>query len=131
MDEESLAYLGDIGDGASLRHAVQLLTPASVLAKTNGRDEIAVGDLEEVGELNPGRQGVRQDPHRAGCEVPVVKRAEAVSSAKRKELRGGAPPRASFFNTRRVRYFSSGVSPSVHQNEKFSRAYFHFLRLGR
>ena len=43
--------LGDIGEGASLRHAVQLLTPASVLAKTNGRDEIAVGDLEEVGEL--------------------------------------------------------------------------------
>ena len=51
VDEESLAYLGDIGEGASLRHAVQLLTPASVLAKTNGRDEIAVGDLEEVGEL--------------------------------------------------------------------------------
>ena len=51
VDEESLAYLGDVGEGASLRHAVQLLTPASVLAKTNGRDEIAVGDLEEVGEL--------------------------------------------------------------------------------
>jgi RuvB-like protein 1 (pontin 52) len=51
VDEESLAYLGDIGEGASLRHAVQLLTPAAVLAKTNGRDEIAVGDLEEVGDL--------------------------------------------------------------------------------
>ena len=51
VDEESLAYLGDVGDGASLRHAVQLLTPAAVLAKTNGREEITLGDLEECGEL--------------------------------------------------------------------------------
>jgi len=51
VDEESLAYLGDVGERASLRHAVQLLTPASVLAKTNGREEITIGDLEEVGEL--------------------------------------------------------------------------------
>ncbi len=51
VDEESLAYLGDIGEVSSLRHAVQLLTPAAVLAKTNGRDEISVCDLEEVGEL--------------------------------------------------------------------------------
>mmetsp|Transcript_2603 Transcript_2603/g.6197 ORF Transcript_2603/g.6197 Transcript_2603/m.6197 type:complete len:456 (-) Transcript_2603:251-1618(-) len=51
VDEESLSYLGDVGSNTSLRHAVQLLTPAAVLAKTNGRDEIMMGDLEEVGEL--------------------------------------------------------------------------------
>lgn len=33
------------------RHVVQLLTPASVLAKTNGRDTISRGDLDEVAAL--------------------------------------------------------------------------------
>ena len=51
VDEESLARLGEIGDATSLRHAVQLLTPAAVMAKTNGREEIVLGDLEEVGDL--------------------------------------------------------------------------------
>jgi DNA helicase TIP49 (TBP-interacting protein) len=46
VDEESLAYLGEIGDRTSLRHAVQLLTPASIMAKTNGRDHIAKVDTE-------------------------------------------------------------------------------------
>jgi RuvB-like protein 1 (pontin 52) len=41
VDEESLAYLGEIGDRTSLRHAVQLLTPAKIVAKTNGRDGIS------------------------------------------------------------------------------------------
>jgi DNA helicase TIP49 (TBP-interacting protein) len=36
IDEESLAYLGEIGERTSLRHAVQLLTPAVMLARTNG-----------------------------------------------------------------------------------------------
>ena len=30
---------------------MQLLTPAAVMAKTNGREEIVLGDLEEVGDL--------------------------------------------------------------------------------
>jgi RuvB-like protein 1 (pontin 52) len=33
VDEESLALLGSIGERASLRHAVQLLTPANIMAK--------------------------------------------------------------------------------------------------
>lgn len=37
MDEESLAYLGEIGEQTSLRHAVQLLTPASILAQASAR----------------------------------------------------------------------------------------------
>lgn len=48
---EALAYLGQIGERTSLRHAVQLLTPAAMLAKTSGRDEISTGDVEQVAEL--------------------------------------------------------------------------------
>lgn len=48
IDEESLAYLGELGEGTSLRHVVQLLTPAFMLAKTNGRDDICKADVEEV-----------------------------------------------------------------------------------
>ncbi|EFJ42211.1 pontin [Volvox carteri f. nagariensis] len=51
IDEESLAFLGEVGERTSLRHAVQLLTPASMLARTNGRDAISRGDLEEVDVL--------------------------------------------------------------------------------
>ncbi|KAG2483592.1 hypothetical protein HYH03_017534 [Edaphochlamys debaryana] len=51
IDEESLAFLGEVGERTSLRHAVQLLTPASMLARTNGRDTISRGDLEEIDNL--------------------------------------------------------------------------------
>ncbi|KAG8371334.1 hypothetical protein BUALT_Bualt13G0076900 [Buddleja alternifolia] len=51
IDEESLAYLGEIGQQTSLRHAVQLLSPGSVVAKMNGRDTICKVDLEEVNTL--------------------------------------------------------------------------------
>ncbi|PPD71274.1 hypothetical protein GOBAR_DD31836 [Gossypium barbadense] len=51
VDEESLAFLGEIGQSTSLRHAVQLLSPASIVAKMNGRDNICKADLEEVSKL--------------------------------------------------------------------------------
>lgn len=51
IDEESLAFLGEIGERASLRHAVQLLSPASIVARTNGRDQVCKEDLEDVGKL--------------------------------------------------------------------------------
>ncbi|KAF5835569.1 TIP49 C-terminus-domain-containing protein [Dunaliella salina] len=51
IDEESLAFLGEVGDRTSLRHGVQLLTPSMMLARTNGRDEISRGDLDEVDSL--------------------------------------------------------------------------------
>ncbi|KAG2426106.1 hypothetical protein HYH02_014862 [Chlamydomonas schloesseri] len=51
IDEESLAFLGEVGERTSLRHAVQLLTPASMLARTNGRDAIVRADLEDVDNL--------------------------------------------------------------------------------
>jgi RuvB-like protein 1 (pontin 52) len=48
MKEDALARLGQLGDETSLRHAVQLLTPAHVLSKNNGREEITAADVEEV-----------------------------------------------------------------------------------
>ncbi|KAJ4775143.1 RuvB-like helicase 1 [Rhynchospora pubera] len=51
IDEESLAYLGEIGQHALLRHAIQLLSPSSIVAKTNGRDKICKADIEEVSSL--------------------------------------------------------------------------------
>lgn len=51
VDQDSLAYLGEIGERTSLRHAVQLLTPASIVARTNGREEIVKGDLEDITEV--------------------------------------------------------------------------------
>ena len=48
---EALAYLGQIGERTSLRHAVQLLTPGAMMAKTSGRDKISTGDVEQVAEL--------------------------------------------------------------------------------
>lgn len=51
IDESSLNFLGEIGERTSLRHAVQLLTPASMLAKTNGRDDVCRSDIEQVDGL--------------------------------------------------------------------------------
>ncbi len=51
IDEESLAFLGEIGERSSLRHAVQLLTPAQTVASSNGRDSISHADVEEVHSL--------------------------------------------------------------------------------
>jgi len=51
IDEESLAYLGQVGESTSLRHGVQLLTPCMVLARTNGRDQITKLDVDEIKAL--------------------------------------------------------------------------------
>ncbi|KAI4304756.1 hypothetical protein MLD38_040228 [Melastoma candidum] len=51
VNEESLAYLGEISQKTSLRHAVQLLSPASIVAKMNGRDDVCKADIEEVTSL--------------------------------------------------------------------------------
>ena len=51
LGEESLKHLGQIGATTSLRYAVQLLTPAHILAQTQGREIIEKRDLEEVNGL--------------------------------------------------------------------------------
>ena len=51
IDAEGLGFLGELSETTSLRHAVQLLTPAMTLTRTNGRDSVTRTDLEEVAEL--------------------------------------------------------------------------------
>lgn len=51
VDEDALVLLGEIGANTSLRYVVQLLTPASILAKTNGREAIVREDIEEIDSL--------------------------------------------------------------------------------
>merc|ERR1712100_57006 len=50
-DEESVAALAEIGARASLRYAVQLLTPSRIMAEVQGRDSVVAGDCEEIDEL--------------------------------------------------------------------------------
>lgn len=51
IDEESLNALGEIGTKATLRFAVQLLSPAALLAKVNGRTSIRNEDIVEISQL--------------------------------------------------------------------------------
>ena len=43
LDEAAMLLLGEIADDASLRHAVALMTPAAVLARTAGREQARPG----------------------------------------------------------------------------------------
>lgn len=51
VDEDALVLLGEVGSRTSLRYAVQMLTPARIIADTAGRDLIKAVDVEEVDEL--------------------------------------------------------------------------------
>ena len=47
LEEEALRSVAKHGENTSLRYALQLLTPASILAKVAGRQEIKAIDVEE------------------------------------------------------------------------------------
>merc|ERR1712146_209783 len=51
ISEEALTVLGEIGVNTSLRYVVQLLTPASIMARTAGREQITREDIEEIDSL--------------------------------------------------------------------------------
>lgn len=51
LPEEALVFLGDIGFKSSLRYAIQLLTPAGILARINGHTDITKEDIEETSLL--------------------------------------------------------------------------------
>lgn len=51
IDEEAVAFLGEIGSMTTLRYAAQLLSPAFLLAKTNGRDKVTKADVNELANL--------------------------------------------------------------------------------
>jgi len=51
VDEGAYDVLGQIGVNTSLRYVAQLLTPAHIIAKCNGRSEITKEDVMEIDEL--------------------------------------------------------------------------------
>uniref|UniRef100_A0A9J8CBI6 RuvB-like helicase n=1 Tax=Cyprinus carpio carpio TaxID=630221 RepID=A0A9J8CBI6_CYPCA len=51
ISEEGLSHLGEIGTKTTLRYAVQLLTPASLLARVQGREVVEKEQVEEINEL--------------------------------------------------------------------------------
>src|SRR5690606_34927528 len=51
MEADSLALLGDIASKTSLRYAIQLLTPANILARSRGRSQVVKDDVQEVHSL--------------------------------------------------------------------------------
>lgn len=50
-EEEAITHLGEIGTTTTLRYAIQLLTPAFLLAKINGREAITADDIQEINDL--------------------------------------------------------------------------------
>jgi RuvB-like protein 1 (pontin 52) len=51
VEQEALESMGDIGARTSLRYAVQMLTPARIMAQSAGRELISSVDIEEISEL--------------------------------------------------------------------------------
>ncbi|KPP78696.1 ruvB-like 1-like [Scleropages formosus] len=51
ISEEALSHLGEIGTKTTLRYAVQLLTPASLLARVQGKESVEREQVEEINEL--------------------------------------------------------------------------------
>jgi len=51
IGDAALEKIGEAGVRVSLRYALQLLTPASILAKVGGKNEVGVGDVEECESL--------------------------------------------------------------------------------
>ena len=50
-EDSALSELGKVGSRSTLRFAAQLLTPARVLARISGRDQITEDDIKEVEDL--------------------------------------------------------------------------------
>ncbi|XP_065338996.1 ruvB-like helicase 1 [Cloeon dipterum] len=51
LDDEALKLIADIGYNATLRYALQLLTPAALISKVGGHSSISKDDVSEVNGL--------------------------------------------------------------------------------
>lgn len=51
LSAEALKRLGEVGGSASLRYALQLLSPSSIIASVHGRDTVEIADVEEADDL--------------------------------------------------------------------------------
>jgi RuvB-like protein 1 (pontin 52) len=45
--EDALNYMAESGSKTSLRYVMQLLAPSSIIARTNGHDNITLKDVKE------------------------------------------------------------------------------------
>ncbi|CAL8335562.1 unnamed protein product [Lota lota] len=51
VSEEALTHLGEVGTKTTLRYAVQLLTPAHLLGRVQGKEGVEREQVEEINEL--------------------------------------------------------------------------------
>lgn len=51
INDESLQQLAEIGVNTTLRYAVQIMTPASLLSKVSGKDLVGKDEINEISEL--------------------------------------------------------------------------------
>uniref|UniRef100_A0A0B7B8P4 RuvB-like helicase n=1 Tax=Arion vulgaris TaxID=1028688 RepID=A0A0B7B8P4_9EUPU len=51
IDDESLKGLAAIGVKSTLRYAVQVLTPANIMSRINGKDSVTKEEVEEISSL--------------------------------------------------------------------------------
>merc|ERR1711937_790665 len=51
VEDEALAKLAEVGTDTTLRYAVQMLTPAFLLARIAGKEIVGMDEVEEIGEL--------------------------------------------------------------------------------
>lgn len=51
VEDDALTYLSELGTRTTLRYVIQLLTPASLTAKIDGRTTIKKEDVEEIASL--------------------------------------------------------------------------------
>jgi len=51
IESDALTALGEVGARTSLRYAVQMITPARILAETTGRTKIVEDDIREVDSI--------------------------------------------------------------------------------
>lgn len=51
IEEEALAHLAAIGSNTSLRYSVQLISPANILAETEGKTKITKDEIDEINSL--------------------------------------------------------------------------------
>lgn len=51
VEDDAMQKLGEVGVQSTLRYAVQLMTPANMLSRINGRESVSKEDVIEVSEL--------------------------------------------------------------------------------
>lgn len=51
VSPDALEKMSEIGTTTTLRYIVQMLTPAWVLARINGKETVGVDEVEEVNEI--------------------------------------------------------------------------------